>query len=141
MMAASQDIPITRFMGQSPAGMNATGQGDWNNWADSVNSYMRMEIAPHLDTLDMVLARDAGLAEPPPYQWQSLMDPTERDKAEVSLLWAQAAQALLTAGMTDEEEMRAWLSEQVNMPNFDENWVAPEPEPDLATKLFRVEGK
>ena len=129
-IAASQDIPLTRFMGQSPAGQNATGQSDWNNWADSVGAYMRMEIAPHLDPLDMVLARDAGLSEPPPYEWHSLMDPTERDKAEVALIWSQAAQAMLVAGMVDELEMRAWVSEQVNMPNLDENWVAPAPEPE-----------
>ena len=128
-IAASQDIPLTRFMGQSPAGQNATGQSDWNNWADSVDSYMRMEIAPHLDTLDMVLARDAGLSESPPYKWQSLMDPTERDKAEVAVLYTQAGRNILDGGYGDEEEVRAWIAKQVNMPNFDPNWVAPEPEP------------
>ena len=37
-LAAASDIPVTRFMGSSAEGMNATGEGDARNYYDMVDS-------------------------------------------------------------------------------------------------------
>ena len=129
--AASQDIPLTRFMNTSAIGMNATGEGDWRTWSDRVNTYQRMGIAPLISQLDTVLARDAGVREVPTYEWNSLMEMSELEKATVAKMWADSADVMLKAGFTDEEEVRAWLTDKAHLPEFPENWVAPEPEPML----------
>ena len=37
-LAAAADIPMTRFFGQSPAGMNATGESDMQNYAAMIEA-------------------------------------------------------------------------------------------------------
>ncbi|MBB5709328.1 hypothetical protein FHT02_000534 [Sphingomonas xinjiangensis] len=45
-VAAVSDIPFTRLMGRSPAGMNATGEHDNDNWNDAVSMGRRTRFAP-----------------------------------------------------------------------------------------------
>ena len=43
-VAAVADIPFTRLMGRSPAGMNATGEHDSDNWNKMVVSGQKLEL-------------------------------------------------------------------------------------------------
>ena len=129
ILAASQDIPLTRWLGTSAVGLNATGDGDWKNWADRIDAYQRMHIQPQLRKLDMVLARDAGLSEPPEYEWNSLLDMGEEAMATISKTYVEAARDMLREGMSDEQEMRDWLSGKAALPDFGP-WTPPPPEPE-----------
>ena len=66
------DIPMTRWNSQSPAGLNATGKSDANNYAMHVAAMQKRILDPVLKRLDPFIARHAGLAEPPEYEWVSL---------------------------------------------------------------------
>ena len=59
-LAAAADIPATRFWGQSPVGMNATGESDMKNYASNVAAQQKRLLTEPLRTLDVVLARSAG---------------------------------------------------------------------------------
>lgn len=61
-VAAVADIPFTRLMGRSPAGMNATGEHDMNNWHASIGAAQELEVRPCLEQLDAVLLPSAGVA-------------------------------------------------------------------------------
>ena len=112
-MAAAADIPATRFFGQSPVGMNATGESDMRNYALRVAAMQERLLTGPLFHLDAVLARDAGLGEPLPYHWLSLMDQSEQDQAAVSKMRAEAVGIAMTHNLADEDEGRSALSGDV----------------------------
>lgn len=82
-VAAVADIPFTRLMGRSPAGMNAAGQHDTDNWNKAVASGQNLELRPCLEQLDPVLLRSAGVAKPEDVTWRfaPLWTPTEQEEA------------------------------------------------------------
>lgn len=50
-LAACADIPVTRLMGQSPAGLNATGESDLAGFHANVRSRQTIELAPKIRRL------------------------------------------------------------------------------------------
>lgn len=109
-LAAAADIPITRFLGRAPQGLNATGEGDMRNYALRVEALQRRLLDTPLELLDQIIAQDAGIAEPPDYRWLSLVALGQKEEAEVTSLKAQALTALLGNGVLDEVEARQVLS-------------------------------
>lgn len=83
-VSAVSDIPFTRLMGRSPAGMNATGQHDTDNWNSAVSDGQENETRPCLEVLDPALLRSAGVANPSEvtWRWAPLWTPTEQQEAE-----------------------------------------------------------
>ena len=109
-LSAAADIPATRFLGRSPAGLNSTGEGDMINYAMRIQALQRRMLDGPLKLLDDVLARDAGLKEPPPYQWNSLVDLGKKHESQVLEQKTRAIALMLTNGVIDEEEARQVLS-------------------------------
>ncbi len=109
-LAAAADIPATRFWGQSPVGMNATGESDMRNYALHVAAMQESKLRGPLTVLDAVLARDAGLSEPMVYEFASLLDLSDAEKAQTAKTLAEAVNTAIQAGLVDENEGRAALS-------------------------------
>lgn len=59
VLAAATDIPITRLLGSSPGGMNATGDSDTRNYYDMIKSMQENNLAPKLNQIDEALIRSA----------------------------------------------------------------------------------
>lgn len=55
-LAKAADMPVTRLMGISPAGMNATGESDRIFWYDRVRAYQRDVLKPATDKLLKMVA-------------------------------------------------------------------------------------
>ena len=129
-LAAAADIPMTRFFGQSPAGMNATGESDMQNYAAMIEAKRGAMLKDPMMMLDRVLARDAGIAEPPEFTWRSLMDMSDTDVATNAKMKAEALQIAIMSGMIDEDDGRAALDgDPVFGPLPGEAPELPEPEP------------
>lgn len=109
-LAACADIPVTRFWGKSPVGMNATGESDMANYAMQVAARQRKMLTEPLRVLDMLLAAEAGVAEPPEYAWPSLIDLSDADQAATAKAKVEALAAGIQAGVLDEDEAREALS-------------------------------
>lgn len=112
LLAAIADIPMTRFMAQSPAGMNATGASDANNYAIHVAAMQKKLLEPVLDRLDLMVAKHAGLSAPPEYEWVPLTDLSEKEQAETGKLRVEAASIAYGDGVIDEDEYRERLSQE-----------------------------
>jgi len=84
-VSGAADIPMTRLWGRSPAGMNSTGEGDMRNYYDSVSDLQSNEITPAISKLDdLILAQALGdRPEELFYDWRSLWQSTEVEKAEI----------------------------------------------------------
>lgn len=100
-VAAVADIPFTRLMGRSPAGMNATGDHDTDNWNKMVASGQLLETKPCLEKLDPILLRSAGAKDPDKawWVWSPLDTPTEKEIADTFKTITEAVQNLINAGV------------------------------------------
>ena len=125
-LAAAADIPATRFWAQSPKGMNATGESDERNYALHVASKQEEQLTEPLRRLDAVLAKDAGLSEPPPYTFRSLIDLSDFDRAEIANKKVDAVYKGLLAGLFDADEGRLMVDGDEFFGNLD-GPAPPEP--------------
>lgn len=54
-VSGASETPITRLLGVSPSGLNATGEHDLINYYDTVQSRQEVSLAPKLELIDTVL--------------------------------------------------------------------------------------
>ncbi|MFT4184430.1 MAG: DUF1073 domain-containing protein [Rhizobium sp.] len=105
IVSGAADIPVTRLLGQSPAGLNATGDADMKNYHDRIQAIQELEFTPAMSRLDECLirsatgARDAGIHA----VWAPLEQMSEKDKAEIFKTKADAARTLF--GSSSEQEI------------------------------------
>lgn len=108
IVSGAADIPVTRMLGQSPAGLNATGESDVRNYYDRVAAEQKIKMTASLSRLDEVLIRSAIGARPEEihFQWEPLwqMDPEQRAKIDLSR--AQAHKIDVDAALIPEDVLR-----------------------------------
>lgn len=83
-VAAVADIPFTRLMGRSPAGMNATGAHDMDNYLAAIGAGQELEVRPCLERLDAVMLPSAGvvLDDDQTWRWSPLSKANPKDEAD-----------------------------------------------------------
>lgn len=98
---AAADIPATRFLGQSPAGLSSTGESDIRNYYDRVASDQAMKLTPAMARLDDVIVASALGSRPSEihYRWNSLWQMTDKEKAEIAKLKADTWQVDVSQGL------------------------------------------
>jgi len=76
-LAAAVDMPVTRLMGQQPAGLNATGDNDIRRWYDHVANLQRMKLKPQLKRLTQILfaAKQGPTKGKAPKKWSIVFRP------------------------------------------------------------------
>lgn len=96
IVSGAADIPATRLLGQSPAGMNSTGESDLRNYYDRLSAMQALEMTPAMHRMDEALIRSALGSRPPEvyYEWAPLWGMSEKEKADVFKTKADAARAL-----------------------------------------------
>lgn len=101
MACGAADIPATRFLGQSPAGMNATGDSDLTNYYDSRKTDQTNRVTPTMERLDKVMVISALGSYPDgiDYTWNPLWQMTDIQKADIALKKAQVMTADVNAGL------------------------------------------
>lgn len=120
MAAGAADIPVTRLLGQSPAGMSSTGESDMNNYYDRVSSIQTLEITPALYRFDECLIRSALGSRPPEvfYEWSPLKQMTEKEQAEIGKMNAETAKTLTDTGIFTPVELRTVVTNQLVESSF-----------------------
>jgi phage-related protein (TIGR01555 family) len=90
--AGSAGYPVALFLGVSPGGLNATGAADIRGYYDRVSSEQNTDLRPNIERLDEMLIRSALGRRPAGvhYQWNSLWQMTDAEKADNGLKKAQA---------------------------------------------------
>jgi phage-related protein (TIGR01555 family) len=105
--AGAADIPATRLLGRSPAGMDATGDSDMRNYYDRIKSEQSLTIEPALQILDQCLQVHAfgALDEDIFYEWSSLWQMDEEQKAKIDKSKAEAAKIIVDTGLVPFEAL------------------------------------
>jgi uncharacterized protein len=105
--AGASDIPVTRFLGQAPAGLNSTGESDVRNYYDRIASDQELRLTPALDKLDKAIMRSAlgTYDEEIFYNWNSLWQIDDGAKATIAKQKADAAQVDVNSGLVPFEAL------------------------------------
>ncbi|RKD68983.1 phage portal protein [Rhizobium sp. WW_1] len=113
IVAGAADIPVTRLLGQSPAGMNATGDSDMKNYHDRIQSMQELDYAPAMSRLDECIIRSATgkRDDAVHYTWAPLEQMSEKERADIFNTKATAARTLVGTGTGQEIIPRNALSE------------------------------
>lgn len=150
MLSALTNIPQTILFGRSPAGMNATGDSDFESYYNFVEKIQRLMLKRNLRTLLDVVFRagiaSGDVAEEPDYKLEfkplwSLSDTeqaaVEQTKAQTALVKAQTAQAYVDMQALDPTEVRRRLASNEE---FDvEDIISEDDEDDLLQSLLGTE--
>lgn len=105
--SGAADIPMTRLLGQSPAGLNSTGESDIRNYYDRIASIQSLELEPEMALLDECLIRSA-LGERPPevhFTWRSLWQTTDKERADIGKVQADTVKAIKDTGLVPDEAL------------------------------------
>jgi hypothetical protein len=76
IVSGAVDIPVTRFFGMNPSGMNATGQIEMDMYYDSLSSMQDELIEPFLEKINGVMGFDE------PIEFLPIRDKTKKEKLE-----------------------------------------------------------
>ncbi|TKT79986.1 phage portal protein [Aquamicrobium sp. LC103] len=100
IVSGAADIPATRLLGQSPAGLNSTGEADLRNYYDRISAMQEIEMTPALYRLDEALICSALGSRDPSiyYSWAPLWQMTDKERAEIFKTKADAARAIAGSG-------------------------------------------
>lgn len=90
------DIPATRMLSQSPAGLNSTGEADTRNYYDRIQSSQELEITPAMSGLDECLIRSALGSRPTEihYIWNPLWQTTSKERADIGKTTAETIKTI-----------------------------------------------
>lgn len=107
LVAGAADIPMTRLLGQSPAGLTSTGESDVRNYYDRIAALQSLSIGPAMAVLDECLIRSA-LGDRPKelfYNWRSLWQTSEKERADIGKVTADSIKTIADTALIPDEVM------------------------------------
>ena len=134
-VAAATRIPVTKLMGQAPAGLNATGDADTRNFYDYLKSEQTSLHRPVIESVTrlIMLSRGSPTQGAEPENWsvefRPLWQPTQKEQADARNVMASADSIYLTQGVLSADEVRrarfggdAWsVSTSIKVDDLDDN--------------------
>jgi len=84
-MAGASQIPVTKLFGRSPAGLNATGESDMQNYYETVQQGQETSLAPVLDKLlpVMCMSEFGAIPDDLDYKFDPIRTPNDKEVAEL----------------------------------------------------------
>lgn len=148
MLSAVTNIPQTILFGRSPAGMNATGENDLENYYNMVENIQKQNMKANSRTvIDLILLQgklEGKIQEIPKYKvrfaslWsmsETEQAAVEKTRADTEYTKAQTAQIYMDSSVLDPSEVRKSLA---NSGNFDIEEDIPEDDLDIPDDVFEL---
>jgi phage-related protein (TIGR01555 family) len=134
VLSAASDIPATRFLGQAPGGLNATGESDLENYYGRIESAQRLSLRPQLMQLLEVMGRSvfgAGFKSTSvDITFPPLWSLSEKEQAEVRTADINNVNALVTNGLLTDAEAIEELKQRDALKVEPQQLPSYEPSPD-----------
>lgn len=102
-LCGAAETPYTRLFGQSPAGMDATGESDLRNYYDNVQQRQETQLRGFIDITSRVIARSEGIQLDPSFDFKfnPLWQITDNERAEIGERTTNSVLAAEGAGIID----------------------------------------
>jgi len=125
IVAGASDIPSTRFLGQSPGGLNSTGKGEQRDYYDSLSSKQEKDLRPAWAQLDQILVRSALGFYPDDwsFEFNPLWQLSEREVAEIEQMRAATDAANIGAGIITPSIATGRLRDNRTYPDLTDEFV------------------
>jgi phage-related protein (TIGR01555 family) len=109
VVAGAADIPMTRLLGQSPKGLQSTGDGEERDYRSMISARQDEQLAPALDRIDELLIPSAIGTKPTDvyYEFGPLQEENDKDAATIELQYAQALTQRVQTGILPESALAA----------------------------------
>lgn len=129
-MASVAGEPLVVMLGVTPSGLNASSDGEIRTYYDKIHSYQEHFFEPHLRTVLDVLQLDTFGAIDPAigFEFLSLWEMDEKDKAAIRKSDAEADKTYIDAGVVSADECRERLGEDEGGLYFGVDLSGPAPE-------------
>ena len=141
-MAAVSKIPLVKLTGISPSGLNASSDGEMRCFEDMIHAYQEALFRVNLTrVLGFVQLSEFGDVDPDiDFEFLSLYEMTDKEKAEVRKIDADTDLVMINAGVVGASEARQRVANDVNTlyPGLDVDVVPSLPAAttaDVATKI------
>lgn len=98
-------IPVTKLFGRSPAGMNATGESDMQNYYETTQQGQETILAPILDKLlpIMCMSEFGAIPDDLDYIFNPIRTPDDKEIAELADKKTTAITAVYNAGLISQK--------------------------------------
>lgn len=85
-LSGALQIPLVRLFGQSPAGLNSTGESDLRMYYDHINQQQNKALYTGVTNIYQLIAKSKGVALPETFkiEFSSLWQMTDKEKADVA---------------------------------------------------------
>ncbi|CCE05781.1 conserved hypothetical protein [Bradyrhizobium sp. STM 3843] len=129
-MASVSRIPLVKLLGISPAGLNASSEGEIETFDDTINAGQEVQIRPNLTVvMHFVMLSLWGQVDPTiTFTFVPLTELTPKEKAEVDKLEAETADIRINSGVIDPAEERKAVA---SAPDSRYQGIDPDDVPDL----------
>lgn len=107
-------IPLVILLGITPSGLNASSEGEIRTFYDRIKGYQEKVMGPAVDTLMKVLQLSlfGDIDEEIGYEFASLWEMSDADKATIRKNDAEADSTYVSSGAVSPEEVRARLNDE-----------------------------
>jgi phage-related protein (TIGR01555 family) len=102
-LSGSLQIPLVRLFGQSPAGLNSTGESDLRTYYDMIQQTQVRKLLTPMTRIKRMIAQSNGIVLPDNFgfKFRGLWQPTEKEKSEMASSVSTAVQNVYDAGIID----------------------------------------
>jgi hypothetical protein len=100
-VSAASQIPVTVLMGQAPAGLQATGEGDFRNWHATLRAERDRSYGPKLQRVTSY-----ALGQPIEVGFDPLWQPTEPEEADIRAKQLAGDRAAWEMNVVSSQEIR-----------------------------------
>lgn len=134
-MASIVSIPLVKFLGITPSGLNASSDGEIRCFYDDIHAAQEAHFSPPLDTIfNLIQLSEFGeIDEGLTYKFEPLWTLDDKELAEVNEIEARTDVQLVDAGIITVEEARKRLAADPEVPydGLDPDDLPELPEPEL----------
>jgi phage-related protein (TIGR01555 family) len=104
-IAGACQIPVTKLFGRSPAGMNATGESDMQNYYETVQQAQETTLSPILDKLlpIMCMSELGAVPDDIDYMFNPIRTPDDKEVADLAKNKTEAILSAYTAGAINQK--------------------------------------
>ena len=113
-VAGAAEIPVTKLFGRSPAGMNATGENDMQNYYDAIEEKQETALRPVFDKLLPVIFTSTLGAVPDDfaYEFNAVRKPKDDEMADLASKNTSAITQAFSAGIISQRTALKELRQQ-----------------------------
>ena len=116
-VAGAAEIPVTKLFGRSPAGMNATGESDMQNYYDTIEEKQEAELRPVYDKIlpIMFISTFGGIPDDWDYEFNPIRRPRDDEMSDLASKNTDSVTKAFQAGMVSQRTALKELRQQSEM--------------------------